>query len=78
MAKALTTEEFIQKAKVVHGEKYDYSQVEYATKNIPVVIICPKHGPFKTKPSTHMKSGCVDCWKESRKKSSGPNTVTVE
>ena len=78
MAKALTTEEFIQKAKVVHGEKYDYSQVEYATKNIPVVIICPKHGQFKTKPSNHMRSGCADCFQESRKTSSGPNALTTE
>jgi len=78
MVKALTTAEFIKKVKVVHGEKYDYSQVEYATKNIPVVIICPKHGQFKTKPSNHMRSGCADCFQESRKTSSGPNALTTE
>lgn len=29
MAKKLTTEEFIEKAKEVHGDKYDYSKVVY-------------------------------------------------
>ena len=78
MARALTTAEFIQQAKVVHGEKYDYSKVEYAGTRLPVVIICPKHGQFETKPSAHIRSGCVDCWKESRKTSSGPNALTTE
>jgi len=78
MARALTTAEFIQQAKVVHGEKYDYSKVEYAGTRLPVVIICPKHGQFKTKASNHLKSSCRECWKESRKASSGPNALTTE
>lgn len=40
------TEEFITKAKNVHGDKYDYSQVEYYNCKAPVKIICPKHGEF--------------------------------
>jgi len=47
--KKLTTEEFIKKAREVHGDKYDYSKVEYLNATTPVVIICPKHGEFKKK-----------------------------
>ena len=54
----LTTAEFSQQAKVVHGEKYDYSKVEYAGTRLPVVVICPKHGQFKTKTSKHLKRVC--------------------
>lgn len=42
----LTTEEFIEKAKKVHGDKYDYSLVEYKDSRVKVKIICPKHGVF--------------------------------
>jgi hypothetical protein len=45
MAK-LTTEEFIAKAKAVHGDRYDYSKVEYVNASTKVCIICKKHGEF--------------------------------
>lgn len=72
MAK-LTTEEFIAKAKAVHGDKYDYSQVEYVNNQTKVSIICPMHGVFRQRPLDHLKGhGCSDCGKkkniESRKK----------
>jgi len=38
--KALTTEEFIERAKKAHGDKYDYSLVEYKNAHIKVNIIC--------------------------------------
>jgi len=43
----MTTEEFISKAKKVHGDKYDYSLVEYVNNKTRVTIICPIHGEFK-------------------------------
>lgn len=46
MTKKLTTKEFIEKAKKVHGDKYDYSKVNYERSTIKVCIICPKHGEF--------------------------------
>ena len=52
MAK-LTTEEFIAKAKAVHGDKYDYSQVEYVNNHTKVSIICPIHGVFRQRPLDH-------------------------
>ena len=57
------TQNFIEKAKSVHGNKYDYSQVEYQNNKTPVTIICPKHGPFSCRPDKHTsrKSGCPKC-----------------
>ena len=61
MAK-LTNEEFIKKAREVHGDKYDYSKVVYVNALTPVVIICPKHGEFLQRPSHHTDGrGCKKC-----------------
>ena len=58
---------FIEKAIKVHGDKYDYSKVEYIDYLTPVCIICPKHGEFWQKPNTHLGgSGCPKCGKEER------------
>lgn len=58
-----TTQEWIEKAKQIHGDKYDYSKVEYINSNTPVCIICPKHGPFWQRPNDHVskKCGCPRC-----------------
>lgn len=45
MAK-LTTEQWIEKARTVHGDKYDYSKVKYISSQTKVCIVCPKHGEF--------------------------------
>ena len=58
---ACTKDEFIEKAKKVHGEKYDYSKVEYVNTKTKVCIICPKHGEFWQTPSNHLKFGCNEC-----------------
>lgn len=51
----LTTEEFIKRARAVHGDKYDYSKVEYVNSHTKVCIICPEHGEFWQTPSNHMR-----------------------
>lgn len=59
-----TTEEFIQKAKLIHGDKYDYSKVNYKNNNTHVTIICKIHGEFYQKPIIHIgksKSNCSKC-----------------
>ena len=63
MSKRFTTEEFIEKARQVHGDRYDYSKVEYGNNNRDkVVIICPLHGEFLQTPKQHLKgSGCSKC-----------------
>ena len=61
MAK-LTTEEFIKKAREVHGDKYDYSKVEYVNSKEKVTIICPEHGELKQTPLKHLSGqGCIKC-----------------
>ena len=72
MAK-LTTEEFIKKARAVHGDKYDYSKVEYVNNQTKVCIVCPEHGEFLQRPIDHLKGHeCSECGKkkniESRRK----------
>lgn len=56
------TLEFIEKAKVIHGDLYDYSKVNYLTIKDKVTIICKKHGEFKQIASHHLSgSGCQIC-----------------
>jgi len=58
----LTNEQFIEKAKKIHGEKYDYSKIIYKDNNTPVCIICKEHGEFWQTPHTHLKGyGCNKC-----------------
>ena len=54
---------FIEKAKEIHGTKYDYSRVEYVDCKTKVCIICPEHGEFWQTPSDHIsqKQGCPKC-----------------
>ena len=62
-AKDITTEEFITKARKVHGDKYDYSKVVYTKANENVCIICPEHGEFWMQASRHLQgSSCPRCW----------------
>jgi hypothetical protein len=61
-SKPLTTETFIEKAQAIHGDRYDYSLVNYVNARTYVTIICPDHGPFSQVPDSHLgDSGCPDC-----------------
>lgn len=70
MPKRLTTQEFITKAKSIHGDKFDYSLVEYISSNTPVTIICPIHGKFTMRPNLHLTSnyGCGRCGESNKGK----------
>jgi len=58
----LTTEEFIERARDVHGDRYDYSKAIYQTNHETVKIVCPKHGSFLQVASTHLSgAGCARC-----------------
>ncbi len=60
--KLLNKEEFILKARQIHGWKYDYSKVEYKGSQKKVCIICPKHGEFWQTPANHLRyKGCKRC-----------------
>lgn len=55
--------DFIEKARRIHGNKYDYSKVEYKNNKTKVCIICPEHGEFWQTPDKHIncKQGCPKC-----------------
>lgn len=60
--KKSNTEEFIEKAKQIWGDRYDYSKVVYEKSNKKVCIICPEHGEFWMTPNIHLRgSGCPKC-----------------
>lgn len=62
MGRKLTTEEFISKAKIVHGSKYNYSKVVYSGNKNKVSVMCPKHGEFNQRPNDHLNgNGCPKC-----------------
>ena len=54
----MTKEEFIERAREIHGDKYDYSKVEYKNARTDVCIICPIHGEFWQVPYVHIGMGC--------------------
>jgi very-short-patch-repair endonuclease len=64
-ARISNTKEFIKKSKKIHGDRYDYSLVNYKTGRDKVIIICNKHGEFLQTPFAHsspsMKQGCPFC-----------------
>lgn len=56
------TEDFINKSKAIHGNRYNYSFVDYQSAVKKVKIICPKHGIFEQNPSGHLTgNGCEKC-----------------
>ena len=58
----MTKEKFIEKARKVHGDRYDYSRVEYLNNATPVIIKCPEHGEFLQRPAVHFRGcGCPKC-----------------
>ncbi len=57
-----TVKQFIEKARNVHGDKYNYSKVEYKNNLTKVCIICLKHGEFWMTPHNHLaRQGCPKC-----------------
>ena len=67
MAKKKTTEEFINDARKVHGDKYNYSKAHYVNSKTKVCIICPEHGEFWQEASNHLnRQGCPKCGNENK------------
>lgn len=57
-----TTEQFVEEARVIHADRYDYSLVDYRGNKLPVKIICPTHGAFEQEAKSHLNGhGCPDC-----------------
>lgn len=65
---SLGKDKFIERAKKIHGDKYDYSKVEYVNNRKKVCIVCPEHGEFWQAPDKHLQGrGCPKCCKKNRK-----------
>ena len=57
-----STAGFIEKAKKIHGEKFDYRYVKYNRCMEKVKIVCPVHGEFWQRPGSHIAGrGCAAC-----------------
>ena len=53
---------FEKRARLIHGDTYDYSKVNYIDANTKVEIICPIHGSFWQRPVSHLQGcGCSTC-----------------
>jgi very-short-patch-repair endonuclease len=62
MPKKITYEEFIDRSKDKHGDKFNYDNVNYINQYTPVKIKCPIHGYFEQIPKSHMNgNGCKKC-----------------
>lgn len=60
-----TTQEIIEKFKLVHDNKYDYSNFEYRGSQIKSIIICKTHGEFLQHSNSHLSGqGCKKCFNE--------------
>lgn len=67
-------QEFLIKAKAIHGDKFSYENVNYINSMTPVNITCPIHGDFPQRPGDHINGkGCKKCYHERDKK-----VLTVE
>ena len=61
------TATFVAEARAIHGDKYDYSRVQYVSQHSHVEIICSKHGAFRQRPHSHRRGmGCRKCGTQNR------------
>ena len=65
--RTVTTESFIEEAKEIYGDRYDYSKVEYKNRDHRVTVICPVHGEFQVYAREHLDGkGCPKCEKSEK------------
>lgn len=68
--KKVTTDDFILKARKVHGQKYNYSKVDYKNNRTKIIISCEEHGVFLQTPNDHLAGyGCKECGTKKRAES---------
>jgi hypothetical protein len=71
-----TLEEFIEKARLVHGDKYNYSKVDYVSRHTKIIIICKIHGEFEQDAGTHLQG--ANCYKCSNNGYSKPSILWLD
>ena len=69
MPKKLLQQEFIDRANIIHNNKFSYAKVDYVNASQNIIISCPEHGDFNTIPGNHLhlKSGCPKCYGKLRR-----------
>jgi hypothetical protein len=69
--------DFIERSKIMHNNKYDYSEVIYVNNKTKVKIGCPIHGFFEQVAQEHLRgAGCPRCGFE--KSSSLRNKIAAD
>lgn len=64
----LTNNDFIEKCKLIHGDRFSYHKTNYINVRTKVTVTCDKHGNFDILPTNHLNGqGCVKCARESHK-----------
>jgi hypothetical protein len=72
---SLSTEDFIARARNVHGDAYDYSNVEYINGKSSIQITCRSHGEFWQVAGSHLSGkGCTECGRKRIGESRSSNT----
>ena len=60
--RVVTTKSFIEEAKEIYGDRYDYSKVDYKNRDHRVIVTCPVHGDFQVYAREHLDGkGCPKC-----------------
>lgn len=73
----MTQDEVIRRAKLYHGEKYDYSSIVYINQQHKIDVVCPTHGIFHKWPKDFINgSGCPKCGAEAAGKKLADTTET--
>jgi len=57
-----TTQDYINEAKSVHGDRYGYKRTEYKGTNEKVIVTCKQHGDFYVTAREHVRKG-IGCGK---------------
>lgn len=66
MSEKKTTEDFITEARMVHGNRYDYSKTVYGNALSKLIVTCREHGDFTTLPNKHLCRNCKKCSSKTR------------
>ena len=58
----MDTMEFITKAQLKHGQRYQYTRANYSGSRVAVIVTCRLHGDFAVKPEYHLRGQhCKKC-----------------
>jgi len=64
----MSLDEFVRRAREMHGSQFDYSDINYKNRDTKITIICKDHGPVTVHPRSHLSgnNGCPNCFEKSK------------